>query len=150
MKNLRTSILSLALVAAPCLLLAQGKATLTALRSTPAQSAMYKLSVELENELQADARVQIAFPEQFDLSAIKIAGSNDIKGGFRVETDRNTLTLKRTGLGAVIPAEQKVSIIFGPLKNPDNLADDHLVEITIPRNTAASDKIREKINFNND
>lgn len=127
-------------------LFAQGKMSLASLQAKPAQEAMYKLSVTLEHELAADAQIVLDFPEKFDLSTVKIAGSNEVPGGIQFETGQNKLTLKRTGLGKAIAAGKEVAIIFGPLKNPDDLTEAIWANITLPA-PAASNTIRQQIQY---
>lgn len=145
--KLRTTVFLLAgYMLATVSVFAQSKVNIASLQAKPAQEAMYKLSIELERELPANAEIVLEFPEKYDLATIKIAGSNEIKGGISYETAQNKLTLKRSGLGAAIAVGEKVSIVFGPLKNPDDLSKDLWAKVVLP-NQAATSTVREKIQF---
>lgn len=147
MKNLLSKTLCLLVLCCTVQLQAQNKASLTALSAEPAKNAMYKMTFDLEQELDANAEVTIDFPEEFDLSTVKVAGSNDINGGFQFDTDKNKLTLKRSGLGRAVPSGKNVSIIFGPLKNPAHLESNTFAQITIHSKGIVNNSIRQKINF---
>jgi hypothetical protein len=147
MKNVYPKIIWFFLLCFAVQLQAQNKASLTALHAEPAKNAMYKVTLELEQELDINAVVTIAFPEEFDLSTIRIAGSNEINGGFRVVADKNILTLKRSGLGRAVPSGKKASIIFGPLKNPDHFESDVFAQIAFKAKGFGNNSIRQKIKF---
>ena len=147
MKKLNQKLLCLYIILVALPLHAQTKASLSALHAAPAKEGMYKLTFSLAQDLAAKSEVIIDFPGQFDLSAIKIAGSNEINGGIQFDTDQNKLTLKRSGLGSTVPAGKKVSIIFGPLKNPDELKNDLFVQISFNAKGPGIGAIREKVKF---
>ncbi len=111
------------LVILPEMLAAQS-VTLRPLKPTTTKPVLYELRVQLSTPLSPTAVVEVQFPRYFDLSSLKIAGSNQIKGGIQFSVDSTTVTLKRSGLGPAIAAGQPVSLIFGPVAQKDTVAAD--------------------------
>ncbi|MDQ7064624.1 MAG: hypothetical protein Q9P90_10315 [candidate division KSB1 bacterium] len=85
------------------------------LKKAPSKPVLYELNMRVNRDISSVATIEIQFPAHFDLSAVKIAGSNAIKGGIRFSVDSTTVVLQRTGLGPTVPAGQSVSLIFGPV-----------------------------------
>ncbi len=85
------------------------------LKKTVTKPVLYELNLQVNREISPAATIEIQFPAHFDLSAVKIAGSNTVKGGIRFSVDSTTVILQRTGLGPTVPAGQSVSLIFGPV-----------------------------------
>lgn len=126
---------------------AQGKVVLTALDASSAAFSLYKIELNLAQPLRPDAEIRLVFPPSLDVSSVKIAGSNDIRGGIRFTARGNSVTLKRTGLGAPVPAGKKVAVFFGPIRNPDSLPVEAQVGITLNQPDTRSLVLRKKINF---
>jgi len=79
---------------------------------------IYEVNFVLSDTLPSDAVITVTFPDGFDLSRVKLAGSSTINGGFKVSVEDSVVTITRTGLGREIPPGQKVEIKFGNVKNP--------------------------------
>ena len=89
--------------------------TLQAIKPNGNKPSLYRLELSLSKVLKPRASIRLQFPLNYDLSPVKIAGSNDIKGGISFAVDSAAVVFERSGLGPAIPAHQKVSIIFGPV-----------------------------------
>lgn len=104
---------------------------LTALAATPDKPVLYKLEFNLNKALESKSAIRLQFPGAYDLSSVKIAGSNDIAGGFSFAADSTSITLQRTGLGASFPANLAATVIFGPIKGPLQSTKSDSVRIQI-------------------
>ncbi len=117
---------SIACLVAACLLLglrppaahAQDSLKVVALDAVQAKQSVYRLSFVASDTLAADCEIAVTFPAGFDLSKTRMAGSADMKGGFKATVNGNTVVLKRSGLGQAILPGQRVSILFGTVGNP--------------------------------
>ncbi|RME00063.1 MAG: hypothetical protein D6814_04360 [Calditrichaeota bacterium] len=91
--------------------------TLQPIKPRGNKPCLYRLEFSLSQELKPKAWIYLHFPTHYDLSKVKIAGSNDIKGGISFAVDSTGISFERSGLGPTIARNQRVSIIFGPVKN---------------------------------
>jgi len=113
-------------------LFAQGHSMrLSALGAVPGKPALYKLELNAKKALDPKSSIRLQFPAGYDLSGVKIAGSNDLAGGLLFAVDSTTITLRRTGLGVPFPANRNAAIIFGPIKQPQQNAKNDSVRIQI-------------------
>ena len=60
-----------------------------------------------------------------------IAGSTTINGGFVINVDQQVVTMRRSGLGREIPANEKVDIKFAIVKNPKQASDNYDIKVEI-------------------
>ena len=91
----------------------------------------YQINFEISKPIPAKAIIRITFPDEFDLSDLIIAGSTTINGGFDLSVKNQVVTMKRSGLGKEIPANNKVDVKFAIVKNPDQPADNYKILIEI-------------------
>jgi len=80
--------------------------------------SIYQVSFVLSDTLPSDAVIIVTFPEGFDLSRVKVAGSSTINGGFKVSVDGQRVAIKRSGLGRPIPPGESVDVKFANVINP--------------------------------
>ncbi|MBN2008657.1 hypothetical protein JW960_04835 [candidate division KSB1 bacterium] len=95
------------------------------------QSSIYQIQFSLEQEILPNAAIIVNFPAAFDLSGVLIAGSATINGGFQVTVNGTTVTIKRSGLGKTIKANQKVDVRFANVKNPTTPAASYAVQVQV-------------------
>jgi hypothetical protein len=109
-----------------------------ALRAEPGKPSLYEVSFVTTDSLSSRATIMIAFPQEFDLRQLEIAGSSTINGGFTLERKDREVLLRRTGLGAPIPPGKQVSIQLGLIVNPANLSASHQVRVQLPAAPSAA------------
>ena len=95
------------------------------------KSAIYQINFIVSKPIPPKAIIRVSFPAGFDLSDLMIAGSTTINGGFILTVDGQVVTMKRSGLGREIPANEKVDIKFAIVKNPDQPADNYSIPVEI-------------------
>ena len=79
---------------------------------------IYEVSFVLSDTLPSDAVIMVTFPDGFDLSRVKLAGSSTINGGFKVSVDGQRVAIKRSGLGRPILPGESVEVKFANVRNP--------------------------------
>ena len=79
---------------------------------------IYEVSFVLSDTLPSDAVIMVTFPDGFDLSRVKLAGSSTINGGFKVSVDGQRVAIKRSGLGRPILPGENVEVKFANVRNP--------------------------------
>ena len=82
------------------------------------KTTLYEFSVTLQKPLLPTAALVFVFPEEFNLTYLRMAGSSQVNGGFDVMVSGRTVQIKRSGLGAEIPANTALTFLFGNIKNP--------------------------------
>ena len=95
------------------------------------RSSVYQISFQVSKPIPAKAIIRVTFPDNFDLSELMIAGSTTIDGGFELDVNKQVLTLKRSGLGREIRANEKVDVKFAIVKNPKQPADNYRIVVEI-------------------
>lgn len=95
------------------------------------ESSIYQITFLASKPIPSNAIIQVTFPAEFDLSDLMIAGSTTINGGFVLKVDQQVVTMKRSGLGREIPANEKVDIKFAIIKNPKQPADNYNIKVEI-------------------
>ncbi len=93
---------------------------LTAVNPKPDRPCLYVLKFQLPRQIPPRAAVEVTFPAGYNVSGVKIAGSNELAGGIRFVADSLRVRLERTGLGPALPAGKTAQIIFGPVRRPKN------------------------------
>ena len=76
------------------------------------------LSPPWRRTLGATAVMLFVFPEEFNLTHLRMAGSPQINGGFDIVVSGRTVRIKRSGLGNEISPDTDISLLFGNIKNP--------------------------------
>lgn len=95
------------------------------------KSSVYQINFVISKPIPPKAIIRVTFPGEFDLSDLRIAGSTTINGGFDLEVNNQVLTMKRSGLGLEIPANEKVDVKFAIIKNPKEPSDGYKLVIEI-------------------
>jgi len=108
----------MASLAASVPVVAQETLAVKAMRAAPQQASLYEIAFTTTDPLAADAEIRLTFPSAYDLKHFEIAGSTTILGGLSWKRDGQVVTLRRSGLGAVVPPGQKVSVQLGMIQNP--------------------------------
>ncbi len=144
-----TSVRKFAIIAS-CLILTsalqarENQISLEILRPEPGKKSLLKLKLNLENDLGKRASFNLAFPEKYDLSSMKIAGSKNLKGGFQLSKSGQNISIVRKGGGAAAIAGSDVEIIFGTITVPGENAPKS-VEITIEFNSESQKSHKETL-----
>lgn len=94
---------------------------LRALHAQAAQPSVYELTFTTQETITPEAEFVLEFPPDFDLSRVKIASSDEMKGGFTVTVAQRKVFLKRTGLGQSIAPGTRVKLSVGVIVNPKDL-----------------------------
>ncbi|UCE07713.1 MAG: hypothetical protein JSW07_06695, partial [bacterium] len=95
------------------------------------KSSIYQINFVVSKPIPPKAIIRVTFPEEFDLSDLMIAGSTTINGGFDLTVDKQLVTMKRSGLGREIAANEKVNVKFAIVKNPKQSADNYKIMVEI-------------------
>ena len=106
-----------------------------ALKARPNKGSLYEISFITSFILDSKCEFLIEFPKELDISALKIAGSSSINGGFVVTNDNGSIQIRRSGLGDSIPMGQAVDLKLGIIKNPPDLSNTYSVSFEI-KNTS--------------
>ena len=86
--------------------------------SVMTKTTLYEFSVTLQQPLLPTAALVFVFPEEFNLTYLRMAGSSQVNGGFNVVVSGRTARIKRSGLGNEISANTEITFLFGNIKNP--------------------------------
>jgi len=95
------------------------------------ERSTYQINFQISKPIPAKTIIRVTFPDEFDLSDLIIAGSTTINGGFDLSINRQIVTIKRSGLGREIPANEKVDLKFAIVKNPAQPSDDYKIVIEL-------------------
>ncbi len=95
------------------------------------KSSVYQINFVVSKPIPPRAIIRVTFPDEYDLSDLMIAGSTTMNGGFVLKVDQQVATMRRSGLGREIPANEKVDIKFAIVKNPKQPADDYNIKVEI-------------------
>ena len=95
------------------------------------ERSTYQINFEISRPIPAKAIIRVTFPDEFDLSDLIIAGSTTINGGFDLSVNKQVVTMKRSGLGREISANEKVDVKFAIVKNPGQPSDNYKIVIEI-------------------
>ena len=95
------------------------------------KSSIYQINFIVSKPISPRAIIRVTFPNEFDLSDLMIAGSTTINGGFVINVDQQVVTMRRSGLGREIPANEKVDIKFAIVKNPKQASDNYDIKVEI-------------------
>ncbi|MDZ7265824.1 MAG: hypothetical protein ONB48_00625 [candidate division KSB1 bacterium] len=111
---------------------------LRALQAAAGQPSVYELSFTAASALAPTAEFILEFPASFDLRKAKIAGCEQLPGGFTVTAAAQKLRLRRTGRGPAVAAGTAITLRVSAIVNPDDLSAVHLVRLQIrPQASAA-------------
>jgi len=110
---------------------AQDIISVKATQTTPRTAAAYQFLFTTEQELAKDAEVDIVFPSYFILSQAVLADSRTINGGFLVTVKNDTVKVKRSGMGSVIPRGRTVDLLLASIINPREMASNYEFGILI-------------------
>lgn len=94
-------------------------------------NSIYQIGFVASRPIPPKAIIRVTFPPEFDLSELMIAGSTTINGGFEIKVEKQILTMKRSGLGREIPANEAVDVKFAIVKNPKRSGDDYKIVVEI-------------------
>ncbi len=95
------------------------------------KSSVYQINFVVSKPIPPRAIIRVTFPDEYDLLDLMIAGSTTMNGGFILKVDQQVVTMRRSGLGREIPANEKVDIKFAIVKNPKQPADDYNIKVEI-------------------
>jgi len=109
------------------------------------KSSIYQINFVISRPIPSKAVIRVTFPDEFDLSDLMIAGSTTINGGFELAVNKQVLTMKRSGLGREIPANERIDVKFAIVKNPKEPADNYKIVIEILDETEKSVVKQEKL-----
>lgn len=98
--------------------IAQEQITISPLFREPGVNSIYEIKFTPTKAIPADAQFKVIFPEGFDLTKVKIAGSSTINGGFKTSVKDSVVLIERSGLGNIVAAGENVDLQFTTVKNP--------------------------------
>ncbi|MFQ5864705.1 MAG: hypothetical protein ACE5IW_05690 [bacterium] len=107
--------------------------------------SIYQISFVTSDTLFPHGQIFVTFPENFDLSRVKIANSININGGFKVSVNGNKLVLSRTGLGRSIMPNERVEVKFANIKNPSESDKQFTVEVEFQNKSDQQIQRKEKV-----
>ncbi|MBC8184256.1 hypothetical protein H8E88_24440 [candidate division KSB1 bacterium] len=93
--------------------------------------SIYQINFLISKPISHKAIIRVRFPIEFDLSKLLVAGSNTINGGFEMTVENDVVTIKRSGLGREIKANEKVDVKFAIVKNPIKADDNYSVQVEV-------------------
>lgn len=111
---------------------------LRALQAEAAQPSVYELTFTPQATISPEAEFVLEFPPGFDLSRVKIASSDEMKGGFTVTVAQRKVFLKRTGLGPSIASGTPVKLSVGVIVNPAELRTPQRASVQWRHNARAA------------
>lgn len=111
---------------------------LRALQAEAAQPSVYELTFTPQETISPEAEFVLEFPPGFDLSRVKIASSDEMKGGFTVTVAQRKVFLKRTGLGPSIAPGTPVKLSVGVIVNPAELRTPQRASVQWRHNAQAA------------
>jgi hypothetical protein len=82
------------------------------------RASVYEVRFTLTEAFPSTGSVILMFPDGFDLSQTVLAGSPNVKGGFRVFVDGRRVRVQRSGLGKPIPAGRPIILRVANIRNP--------------------------------
>ena len=91
---------------------------LTPLTTKSGAATLYKLSFVPREIIPSNARFDIEFPGEFDISLLSLAGSNTMDGGFSVSVDGTKLAINRNGEGKQVGPGVPSNLLFSIVRNP--------------------------------
>ncbi len=93
-------------------------ATVQPLSPQAGRASVYQVQFTLTEPFPSAGSLTLEFPEAFDLSQAVLAGSPNVKGGFKVFVDGRRVRIQRSGLGPVVPAGTKIILRLANVRNP--------------------------------
>lgn len=130
-------------------ILAQESVTVSASNPVANTRSVYKINFTTTEALSPEASFEIVFPKDFSLSKEMIAGSRTMNGGLKVTVVGDTVLVKRSGLGSVIPTGTAINIMLSDIINP--VKHDHNYQISLSvksdRLSQTSERVRVPILF---
>lgn len=82
------------------------------------RASVYEIRFTLTQVFPSTGSMILTFPEGFDLSQTVLAGSPNVKGGFRVFVDGRRVRIQRSGLGSAVPPGQPIVLRVANIRNP--------------------------------
>jgi len=123
---------------------AQEIISVKATQTTPRTAATYQFMFTTEQDLPANAEIDIVFPSYFILSKAVLADSRAINGGFTVSVKNDTVKVKRSGMGSVVPKGRAVDLLLASIINPREMAPSY--EFSILIRSASAPVMKKKFN----
>lgn len=115
-------------------LLAQNNVVIKPIFPDVESSTIYEVKFTASVEIAAKAMFKLTFPASFDLSKVRMAGSETINGGFSVKLDKKKVLITRSGLGRVVKTGEAVKFQFATVKNPEK-ADNYEIRFEVVSGT---------------
>ncbi len=129
MNGLKKTCFYFMLLISPALLFGQNTLSVIPGNATPGKRSLYSLAFTLPDSLPSDGAMSVVFPAGFDLSGVKIAASNAIKGGFTTRVEGNEIILVRNGLGETLKSGQKVDLKLAVVRNAKTAAGPFTLQV---------------------
>ncbi len=123
---------------------AQEIISVKATQTTPRTAAAYQFMFTTEQDLLPNAEIDIVFPSYFILSKTVLADSRAINGGFSVAVKNDTVRVKRSGMGSVVPKGRTVDLLLASIINPREMAPNYEFGIII--RSANAPVLKKKFN----
>ena len=82
------------------------------------RASVYEVRLTLTQTFPSAGSLTLEFPQDFDLSQAILAGSPNVKGGFKVFVDGRRVRIQRSGLGPAVPAGTEMIVRLANVRNP--------------------------------
>ncbi len=120
-----------------------------ALSAQPGKPSVYEIAFTTREALSPEAEFTLEFPTEFDLSHLQIAGSPEMTGGFTLAREKQTVLVKRSGLGQRVAFGTFVRLRLGSIGNPKNFAGSTEVTLQVRASaqSAAAAFAKQRVTF---
>lgn len=110
---------------------AQSSITIDPVDANVGATSLYRLEFVLPDSLPATGAISVVFPEQFDLSNVKIAASATIKGGFTTAVVGQEVIVVRKGEGVLHRSGERVDLLLSAVKNPEGIPGSYVLKLSV-------------------
>lgn len=110
---------------------AQNSMTIAPIDASVGATSLYRLEFALPDSLPVRGALSIVFPQQFDLSNVKIAASSTIKGGFTTAVVGQEVIVVRKGEGDLHRPGERVDLLLSAVKNPEGIPGSYVLKLSV-------------------
>lgn len=103
---------------------AQDRPAVSATNVEASKPAAYIFEVDFDAEVSPNTRLNITFPNAFNISTVMMAVSEKLDGNLQAAVQANTVTLQRVGAESSVPAGEAIDLKVASVINPANMDQD--------------------------
>ena len=96
--------------------------------------AAYDIVFQADQDIAPQGEIDIIFPQDFNISQVILADSRTLTGGLTVTVNKDTVKIKRSGLGDVVSAGSTPDIKLATVINPQDMDKEYDFRILIREN----------------